>query len=85
MRLHSKLAVTEALSAMEKQRDTLANELKQAKHDKQAASQLAEARLVNELQKTAATKDAEIQGLKARLDAIKVEQKLAITEAVNAV
>ena len=78
------LAVTEALSAMKKERDTLANELKQAKHDKQAASQLAEARLVNELQKTAATKDAEIQGLKARLDAIKVEQKLAITEAVNA-
>ncbi len=80
-----KLAVTEALSALEKERDTLANELKQAKHDKQTASQLAEARLVNELQKAAATKDAEIQGLKARLDAIEVAQKLAITEAVNAV
>ncbi len=80
-----KLAVTEALSALEKERDTLANELKQAKHDKQTASQLAEARLVNELQKTAATKDTEIQGLKAKLDAIEVAQKLAITEAVNAV
>ena len=80
-----KLAVTEALSAVEKERDALANELKQAKHDKQTASQLAEARLVNELQKAAATKDAEIQGLKAKLDAIEVAQKLAITEAVNAV
>ena len=80
-----KLAVTEALSAVEKERDALANELEQAKHDKQAASELAEAKLVNELQKAAATKDAEIQGLKAKLDAIEVAQKLAITEAVSAV
>lgn len=80
-----KLAVTEARSAFEKELGTLANELEQTKHDKQTASQLAEARLVNELQKAAATKDAEIQGLKAKLDAIEVAQKLAITEAVNAV
>ena len=80
-----KLAVTEALSAVEKERDALANELEQAKNDKQAASNLAEARLVNELQKTAATKDTEIQGLKAKLDAIEVAQKLAITEAVSTV
>ncbi len=80
-----KLAVTEALSAMEKERDALANALKQAQHDKQTASQLAEARLENELQQAAATKGAEIQGLKAQLDAIEVAQKLAITEAVNAV
>jgi hypothetical protein len=68
-----------------KERDALANELEQAKHDKQAASKLAEAKLLNELQTTAATKDAEIQGLKAKMDAIEVEKKLAITEAVNAV
>jgi hypothetical protein len=80
-----KLAVSEALSTVEKQRDALANELERAKHDKQAASQLAEARLVNELQGAAATKDAEIQGLKAKLEAIEVEQKLAITTAVSTV
>jgi hypothetical protein len=80
-----KLAVTEAINAVEKERDALANELEQAKHDKQAASKLAEAKLLNELQTTAATKDAEIQGLKAKMDAIEVEKKLAITEAVNAV
>ena len=80
-----KLAVAEALSAVEKERDALANELEQAKHDKQAASKLAEARLVNELQRAAATKDTEIQGLKAKLDAIEVAQKLAITEAVSAI
>ena len=80
-----KLAVNEALSIVEKERDMLANELEQAKHDKQSVSQLAEARLINELQKAAATKDAETQGLKAKLDATEVAQKLAITEAVSVV
>ncbi|MBL0176183.1 MAG: DUF2130 domain-containing protein [Ignavibacteria bacterium] len=80
-----KLAVAEALHAVEKDRDALANELAQERRESQTASQLAEARLVNELQKAAATKDMEIQGLKARLDAIEVAQKLAITKAVHAV
>ena len=80
-----KLAVAEALSVVEKKRDELASELEQVKHEKQAADKLAEARLVNELQRAAATKDAEIQGLKAKLEAIEVAQKLAITEAVSAV
>ena len=78
-----KLAVSEALSAVEKERDGLANELGRAKHDKQAASDLAEAKLVNELQKTAATNNEAIQSLKAKLDAMAVEQKLALTEAVS--
>ena len=80
-----KLAVTEALSVVEKERDTLANDLQQARHDKQAASRLAEAMLENKLQSAAVTKDAEIQGLKAKLDAIAVAQKLAITEALGVV
>ncbi len=80
-----KLAVAEATNVVEKERDALANELEQAKHANQAASKLAEAMLVNELQKAATTKDAEIQDLKAKLDAIEVAQKLAITEAVSTV
>lgn len=80
-----KLAVAEALSAVEKERDELANELKQAKHEKQAASKLAEATFANEMQKAATTKDTEIQSLKAKLDAIAISQKLAITEAVSVV
>ena len=80
-----KLAVAEALGAVEKERDTLANELQQARLDRQSASKLAEAMLTNELQKAAAAKDAEIQGLKAQLDAIAMAQKLAITEAVGPV
>ena len=80
-----KLAVAEALSAVEKERDALANELQHARADRQSAAKLAEAMLTNELQKAAAGKDAEIQGLKAQLDAIATAQKLAINEAVGPV
>jgi hypothetical protein len=80
-----RLAVAEALNAVEKQRDALASELEQAKQEQRAAAQLAEARLLSELQRAAASKDAEIQGLKATLGAIELQQKLAITEAVTAV
>ncbi|XRD90844.1 DUF2130 domain-containing protein [Dyella nitratireducens] len=80
-----KLAVNEALGVVEKERDALANELEQTKQERQAASELAEAKLVHELQRAAAIKNTEIQGLKAKLDAIEVAQKLAITEAVNKV
>ena len=80
-----KLAVVEALSPFQKEHDALANELKQTQKDKQSAAELAEARLANELQNATSTRDAEIQGLKARLNSIEVAQKLAISEAVNAV
>ena len=80
-----RLAVAEALGAVEKERDALANQLKQERLDKQTASQLAEAKLLHELQKAAAEKDAEIQGLKAKLDAGQIQQKLAITEALSLV
>lgn len=79
------LAVTQALSVVEKERDLLANELEQARHDKQAASKLAEAKLINELQTATAAKDAEILSLKAQLETSAVNQKLALTEAVSAV
>ncbi len=77
------LAVTEALKVVEKERDVLANELKQAKQDKETASELAKANHSNQLQETSAKKDAEIQELKAKLSADEVAQKHAITEAVN--
>jgi len=80
-----KLAVAEALRAVEKERDALASDLAQAQRDKQTESTLADARLASELQKTAAAREAEIQELKSKLDASKFEQKLAVTEAVSAV
>lgn len=80
-----KLAVTEALSAVEKERDALSNELEKVKRSQQAATELAEAKLVNELQKATAVKEAEIQELKAKLESSSITQKLAITEAVSLV
>lgn len=80
-----KLAVTEALSAVEKERDALTNELDRTKQDSQAASELAAAKLSKDAQETTARKDAEIQDLKAKLDANEVAQKLAVTEAVSVV
>lgn len=79
------LAVAEALTAVEKQRDALANELAQARHDRQAASRLAEAKFEGDLLKAAGAKDAEIQALRAKLDAVELAKKLALAEAVGAV
>ena len=77
------LAVSEALSALERENNQLANDLSQANQEKEAAAKLAQATLAIELQKTAASKDSEIQDLKAKLDAIEIAKKLAITEAVG--
>lgn len=80
-----RLAVSEALGAVEKQRDALANELEQAKREQRAAAELAEAKLAAELRQSAAEKESEIQSLRSKLESIELSQKLAITEAVGAV
>lgn len=79
------LAVTQALSAVEKERDALVNELEQSKRDRQSAIELADAKLVSEVQKITAIKDAETQAFQSKLNAIGIENKLAITEAVSVV
>jgi len=81
--VEKKLAVTEALAASEKKRDSLASELEQLKQENLAATQLAEATLAREILNTATTKDTEIHNLKSRLEAQDVSQKLAITEALR--
>ncbi|TAG77959.1 MAG: DUF2130 domain-containing protein, partial [Betaproteobacteria bacterium] len=80
-----KLAVSEALSAVEKERDTLANQLAQAQQEKENAAKLAEAKTLAELQKSAASKDAEIQALKAELNNLALTQRLALADAVGTV
>ncbi len=80
-----KLAVSEALGALERERDRLAHELEQSKQEKLTADQLAEAKLLNELQTAAAAKDAEVQSLRAQLDAAEIARKLAVNEAVGVV
>ncbi|MFV0802040.1 MULTISPECIES: hypothetical protein [Brucella/Ochrobactrum group] len=67
---------------MEKERDTLLHDLETARREQEAASKLAEAKLNAELHKAASIKDAEIERLKARLDAGELSQKIAVTEGV---
>lgn len=78
-----KLAVTEALSTVEKERDALATQLEQARQGQQAATALAEARLSSEVAKVRALKDAEILKLTSQLEASGIGQQLAVTEAVG--
>lgn len=59
--------------------------LELAEREKRNAVELATARLSGELQKAAAAKDAEIQALRAQLQASGLTQKLAIGEALGAV
>lgn len=91
-----KLAVTEALGSVEKQRDALANELEQLRQERAAEAQLAaakleaerqqaESRLAAEVKATESKKDAELQELRAKLESIELTQKLAISEAVGVV
>ncbi|TXI77930.1 MAG: DUF2130 domain-containing protein [Flavobacteriales bacterium] len=82
---NSQLALKEALGAVEKERDGLANEVQRMKEARDAAMKLAEEARTNEVQRMAASKDAEINELKAKLNEAAVAQKLAVNEAVNAV
>jgi hypothetical protein len=53
--------------------------------DKRNAVELATTNVASEMQRSATAKDTEIQGLKAKLEAVGVTQKLAIAEAVSTV
>ena len=59
--------------------------LELAEREKINAVELAKEKAGNEMQKATATKDTEIQKLKARLDAGDVTQRLAITDALKTV
>jgi len=80
-----KLAVNEAKTAIERERDALINQLEQLKQDKLSAVQLIEAKLLADLKEEKAKKDSEIQDLKAKLEKTEIAQKLAITQAVMVV
>ncbi len=83
MSVEKQLAVSEALSLVQKQCDTLTNELAQAKRDKDAAAALLEAKLQTEVQKVASDKEVQIQTLKAQLEARAISEQLAIKDAVS--
>jgi hypothetical protein len=63
----------------------LANRLHLAEADKKAAVELAKSQASAEAQKTASTKDAQIQDLKAKLDATGAQQQLAVADALKAI
>ena len=77
-----KLAVAEALTRVEKERDVLKSELEKEKQQHQSSVQLSQAQYSIELQQVAAQKEAQLQELKAQLDAVDVAHKLAIAEAI---
>ena len=71
------LAVAQALNAVEKERDALASELRQARHDKQTAASLAEATFANELQKAVRVVEVQRDELKSGLERAALEKQLA--------
>ena len=80
-----RLAVAEALGAVEKERDALAGELEQARREQRTAVELAEAKLVARQREAAAAQEAELQELRARLASLEISRKLEVTEAVSAI
>ena len=75
------LAVIAAVTAVEKERDALANELAL----KASEIALAEERAASALKDDAARKDAEIERLRAQLSATETATQLAVREAVDGV
>lgn len=89
-----KLAVNNAVTVVEKERDDLLNQLKQAKQetqnateqaekDKASAIELTEQKVSSELRTELQQQQATIQELKAQLDAGKTAQELAVKDAVT--
>jgi hypothetical protein len=71
------LAVTQALAQVEKERDALASELRQAKHEQQLAASLAQAKFANELQQALGAVQRERDDLKSGLERAALEKQLA--------
>lgn len=80
-----KLAITEALNHVEKERDALESQLQQTKAALQTEAQLNEAKQSQALQALNSQKEGEIQMLKAKIDAQETTQQLAITQALSQV
>lgn len=80
-----KLAVSEAIGNLEKERDLLESQLERAQQENKTTVELAEAKHANELQKSISYKDAEIQKLKSELVAKEMTERLAVNQAVGVI
>ena len=79
------LAVKDAVSTAEKQRDLLASELQQMRESGETAARMAETHFAKEIQTLTLQKDGEVRDLKAQLEASGMQTKLAVTEALSGV
>lgn len=79
------LAVSEALKAIEKERDELGHALRRIQQENETAVKLADAKYMQELQEVNAQKEKEIQELKAKLDSNELSKKLEINQALSSV
>ena len=77
------LAVTQALSTAQQERDAVKAELEALKRDRETALQMAEMKSARELQEANAKKAEEIQALKAQLEASELQKTLAVNSAVS--
>ncbi|MFN7454145.1 MAG: DUF2130 domain-containing protein [Pseudobdellovibrionaceae bacterium] len=75
-------AVSQAMTSIEKERDHLAYELERLKLEKQTAVDLAEAKLQNQLQQIAQSKDSEIQKLTSKISSLEEVKNLEVSKAV---
>ena len=83
--VQQQLAVKQAVTASEKQRDLLATELQQLRDTTATAAQVAEGRFAKEIQTITLQKEGELRDLRARLDAAGIQTKLAVSEALAGV
>ncbi len=83
--MQQQLAIKEAVSNAEKQRDRIASELQQLRENQATAERLAETRFAKEIQTLTLQKDGELRDLQARLQAGAIQRQLAISEAVSGV
>lgn len=81
--VEKQLAIKQASSEIEKERDRLANQLERAEKDKEAATELAKANLLKEFQEHKAKDELAIQELKAQISASDNLRQLEVTKAVN--
>ena len=81
--VQQQLAVKQAVTASEKQRDLLATELQQLRDTSATAAQVAESRFAKEIQTLTLQKEAELRDVRAQLEASGIQTKLAVTEALT--
>lgn len=80
-----KIAIADALAAVEKERDRMASELAEVRAAQVAQAELVEARFAVQLQQAETTLNSQIAELKSRVSAAETEQELAVTQAVGKV